>query len=242
MGRTKFNYSIKYFNNSESCENSSCIEKTARSLPRFVIARISTCRMSCISDCITHSVALQFIYAQKCFKDDSTNLKITLSLSLLFVHAKKHNQTQRFQSFLEGIFSTFHKIIQSAPCDKQRLSREILRQYNVEINKKDFSKFRPIIVKEVRNFSKRYNTHLSSHLQVYKNFIDIEVIYLGMDFQLHTGTRSNRHGLRFYKVGYIFPTCLVTVRWLAQGRFNEWDSNSQLAETMCYRQSKVKSY
>ena len=51
-------------------------------------------------------VALQYIYAQKCFKDDSTNIKITLSLSLLFVHAKKHNQTQRFQSFLEGIFST----------------------------------------------------------------------------------------------------------------------------------------
>ena len=89
---------------------------------------------------ITHLVALQFIYAQKCFKDDSTNLKITLSLSLLFVHAKKHNQTQRFQSFLEGIFSTFHKIIQSALCDKQRLSREILRQYNVEINKKRFLK------------------------------------------------------------------------------------------------------
>ena len=89
---------------------------------------------------ITHLVALQFIYAQKCFKDDSTNLKITLSLSLLFVHAKKHNQTQRFQSFLEGIFSTFHRIIQSAPCDKQRLSREILRQYNVEINKKRFLK------------------------------------------------------------------------------------------------------
>ena len=50
--------------------------------------------------------------------------------------------------------------------------------------KKDFSKFRPIIAKEVRNFSKRYNTHLSAHLQVYKNFIDIEVIYLGTDFFL----------------------------------------------------------
>jgi len=96
-----------------------------------------------------YQVALQFIYAQKCFKDDSTNLKITLSLSLLFVHAKKHNQTQRFQSFLE-----------------------------------DFSKFRPIIAKEVRNFSKRYNTHLSAHLQVYKNFIDIEVIYLDILYNI----------------------------------------------------------
>ena len=37
MGRTKSNSSTKYFNNSESCENSSCFEKTARSLPRYTI-------------------------------------------------------------------------------------------------------------------------------------------------------------------------------------------------------------
>ena len=120
MGRAKFNSSTKYFNNSKSCENSSCIEKTARSLPRFVISRITTYRMSCLSDCITHSVALQFIHAQKYFKNDSTNLKITLSLSLLFVHAKKHNQTQRFQSFLEGIFSTIqNKILQTVSYEMQ---------------------------------------------------------------------------------------------------------------------------
>ena len=64
------------------------------------------CCHFCHQQSPSNLVALQFIYAQKCFKDDSTNLKITLSLSLLFVHAKKHNQTQRFQSFLEGIFST----------------------------------------------------------------------------------------------------------------------------------------
>ena len=62
---------------------------------------------------------------------------------------------------------------------------------DVEI-KKDFSKFRPIIAKEVRNFSKRYNTHLSAHLQVYKNFIDIEVIYLGTDFSVRTNKGLRR--------------------------------------------------
>ena len=81
-------------------------------------------------------------------------------------------------------FENFGKMRQSLAKDCNLLpsvSRESQLVHNVEI-KKDFSKFRPIIAKEVRNFSKRYNTHLSAHLQVYKNFIDIEVIYLGTDF------------------------------------------------------------